>query len=165
MALQIRVSAPILNRMRIADNMRRIALDCLFVAILGANVTAGALAFKKTLPVVFQWAGPTIPDSMKEQIAVINSVVPDGAPVFFIKEGSDLWLPRVWQRALHPHPVFLITSREQLQSPEYSRFKKEYSIRHAVSAGAPPIDPSFVRSRNIEPPGTAETLLVGELAP
>jgi hypothetical protein len=145
--------------------LRRIALDCLFVAVFGASLIAGGMAYKKTYPIRMMWAGPTIPDSMKEQIAAINAVVPEGAPVFFIQTGTDLWMPRLWQRALHPHPVFIIAGAEELKGPQYFGFKEKYSIRYAISSGAPPIDPSFVSSRKIGPAGAEETLVVGELAP
>jgi hypothetical protein len=119
----------------------------------------------KTYPIIMMWKGPTIPDSMKEQIAAINAVVPKGAPVFFIQTDTDSWMPRLWQRALHPHPVFIVAGADELRGPKYPAFKAKYSIRYAISFGSPPLDPSFVSSRKIGLPGTEDSMVVGELAP
>jgi hypothetical protein len=164
-ALQIRFSRPLLNGMRTGWNLRRILLDCLFLTVFGLTLIAGGTSFKKTYPIIMGWAGPTIPESMKQQVAAINAVVPEGAPVFFIQNDPDLWIPRLWQRALHPRAVFVISSAEQVKDPWYLKVKQKHSIRYAISWGTPPIDPSFIHSTKIGLPGAEDTMVVGELAP
>ena len=143
----------------------RPVVDCLVLVVLGANLAVGASAIRTSLENVFRWGGPTIPAPMKQQIAIINTVVPDGAPLFYIRRDPELNVSRLWQRALYPHPVFLIATSEELHGPDYSRLKEQYSIRYAISVGTPPLDPPFIRAKPLGSMGADPAAIVGELAP
>jgi hypothetical protein len=138
-------------------------MTVLLVVTTGAGLISGGMAFQETLVNVFKWGGPTFPVDMRTQVSAINATVPREAPLFFIRNDPDPLVARIWQRALYPHPVFLITSAAAVHGPEYAALKSKYRVGHAVSMGMPPIDPGFAESHNIGTLG-GDTVVFGGLA-
>jgi hypothetical protein len=96
-------------------------------------------------------------------VGVIRSRIPVVEPLLYVTNKRGSWLPRLWERALCPQPVAILTAGPKL-ADRVADLRQSLGIRWALAAGSPPPDPGFAWHVRLPPlPGPPQEFWFGEL--
>jgi len=111
--------------------------------VLGIGYLIGARSLYQEWRLDFKWAPPTaLPPEMSRNVAAIRSRMPDRSVIFYIQDPPDYWLSGLWQAALFPSRVVVVSGVGDLRSGRFAGLLAE-GPRFAISAGRPPSDPGL----------------------
>lgn len=132
--------------------------------VLAASVTSAGSAFRRELPVVFQFAHhQQIPPILHSQLHQVRQLAPAGSKFVWVNEAPEEWFSKIWQRLLYPDPVFIVHGEAQVANT-LPALRAQYDIRYAFSAGSSPLNPGYKWYITMAPPpGAQGDLWFGEL--
>jgi hypothetical protein len=143
----------------------RRALHLVVGGCLATNAVVGVRALRHEIVVDFRYAPSRMFDAAHvEMIRRIDAVVPPEVPILLVCREDDIWLNRLWQRALYPRMSFVVNVEHPSAGKDLHALSKKFGIGYALAVGRPPANSEFVWQIAFPPlPGYRPAYWLGSL--
>jgi hypothetical protein len=127
----------------------RLLLSLAATAVLASILAAGGTAAFRRLEASFRTGQEElVPPDIAQALEIAQRVLPADAPLLYVSADTDTWRCGVWQRLLHPRPVFCVRPAASSHS-QLAAIRRTFDVRHAIGTGSPPADLPISRVRSI----------------
>jgi hypothetical protein len=131
------------------------AATAVLVSVLAAG---GAAAFRRLEASFRTGQEELVPPDIVQALETAQRVLPADAPLLYVSADTDTWRCGLWQRLLHPRPVFCVRPAASSHS-QLAVIRRTFDVRYAIGTGSPPADLSIARVRSI-----SDRVWMGDLA-
>jgi hypothetical protein len=124
-------------------------LSLVATMVLGSVLAAGGTAaFRRFEASLRTGQEDLVPPDILHALGPLQSLLPADAPLLYVSADTDTWRCGLWQRFLHPRPVFCVRTSESSHS-QLAAIRRTFDVKHAIGTAPPPADLSIVRVRSV----------------